>query len=214
MRLFASRQQSLVLAAGLLSVVMLPVVLFLTSVVSPLTGYISTLAIYWVFFCLPVSVVMGRGPNYVSVELALTPPWIPVVALALPIAVFLVAGPTAWLGADTRVLALAIGCALANAPLEELAWRRAFRANSDGRLRFEILGLVLFTLWHVPLSFSRGIDFDYGIVGLVGGAFFLGTVWVFLTRAANSVGWPILSHVLVNLAAFVPFFASNASQHT
>ncbi|MEO1202446.1 MAG: CPBP family glutamic-type intramembrane protease [Pseudomonadota bacterium] len=208
--MLSPRQRKLVIAAALLVCLMFPVVLLTTSVLSPVVGYVCVLAVYWVFFCLPVSVVFGRGPDRVPVNLVKRPWWVSAVALALPVAVFFAAGPTTWLRADRTVLLLAVGCALINAPLEELAWRRSFRANSGSKLWFELLGLALFALWHVPLFFSRGIEFDHGFAGLVGGAFALGTVWVLLTRVSHSVGWPIVSHVLVNTAAFVPFFAANA----
>lgn len=208
--MLSPRQRNLVIAAALLVCLMFPVVRLTTSALSPVVGYVCVLAIYWVFFCAPVSVLFGRGPDRVPVTLVFEPRWVPAVSLALPVVVFFAAGPKTWLRADPTVLLLAVGCALINAPLEELAWRRSFRANSGRKLWFELLGLGLFALWHVPLFFSRGIEFDHGFSGLVGGAFALGAVWVVLTRVSHSVGWPIVSHVLVNTAAFLPFFAANA----
>ena len=104
---------------------------------------------------------------------------------------------------------LAICCGVINGLLEELAWRRTFRANAIGQISFELLGLFFFTLWHVPLYFSHGISFDHDAAGLIGGAFLLATVWTFMTRASNSIGWPIISHMMVNIVGFIPMFAVN-----
>lgn len=206
---FTTRQLSLALAALLLSGLMLAVVPMVTNAFSPVVGYVGVLTIYWACFCVPVALIFGRGPRRVAVSLSATKRWIPATALALPAIVFVAAGPTTWIAADPAILALAVICALINGPLEELAWRRAFRANSGNRLAYELLGLGLFTLWHVPLYLSEGISFDHGALGLIGGAFVLGIPWLFMTRASDSVGWPMLSHALVNVAAFLPFFAAN-----
>lgn len=204
-----TRQRRLVLAALLLSGLMLAVVPVVTSVLSPMVGYVCVLAVYWVCFCIPVSVIYGRGPTRVAIGLSAAKPWVFATALALPVLVFFAAKPTSWVGSEPGILALAVICALINGPLEELAWRRSFRANSDDSLAYELLGLGLFTLWHVPLYFSQGVSFDHGALGLIGGALVLGAAWTFMTRASDSVGWPMLSHALVNVAAFLPFFATN-----
>ena len=204
-----TRQNSLPLAALLLSALMFAVVPLVTTASSPLAGYVGVLATYWICFCVPIALVYGRGPARVAVSLDAGKAWIPATALALPVFVLFAAGLENWLGAEPHILALALLCALINGPLEEFAWRRPFRANSDGRLEYELLGLCLFTLWHVPLYFSKGVSFDYGAAGLIGGALVLGAVWALMTRASDSIGWPIVCHTLTNVAAFLPFFASN-----
>lgn len=141
--------------------------------------------------------------------MARTTLWIPALAIALPIGVFFGAQTLGSIGAHPVMLLLAVGCAFLNGPLEELAWRRTFRANSGGHLSFELLGLFLFTLWHVPLYFSDGVSFDHGATGLIGGALLLGAVWMIKTRASNLIGWPIISHILVNVAGFIPLFTMN-----
>lgn len=207
--LVSKRQLRLLLIALFLSALMFAIVPIVTNAFSPLIGYVAVLVIYWVCFCIPTAVVFGRGPAYVSIGLRAAEPWIIVLALAVPTGVFFLANPARSFPWEPDILAIAVACALINGPLEELAWRRSFRANSNNSLPYELFGLGLFTLWHVPLYFSKGISFDHGAVGLVGGALFLGALWTFMTRAGNSVGWPALSHALVNMATFPPFFAAN-----
>ena len=204
-----TRRQGLVVVALLLTPTMFVLVPLITGYARPVIGYVLVLVTYWLGFCLPVAVVFSNGPRDVSIRVRNRPIWIPIAALILPAATFIAAGSSSVLDADARVVVLAVSCAAINAPLEELAWRRSFRAISNSSPGFELLGLLLFVLWHVPLGFSYGVCFDYGLVGLAGGALFHGTAWTLMTRMSDSVGWPIVSHVLVNLAAFLPFFATN-----
>lgn len=203
------RQKALVVATLLLTCTMLLVVPVVTGSMRPLFGFLSVLAIYWMCFCVPIAFLFGHGHIRVSWRLKTSECWVPVAALALPAGVSLVAKPWIDMSSDPLVPGLAVICALINGPLEEMAWRRPFRANSGDSVRFELLGLGLFTLWHVPLYLSVGITFEYGVFGLLGGAFFAGVVWILMTRRTGSIGWPCVSHTLVNLAAFIPLFAAN-----
>lgn len=205
----SKRQKNLLLSAVLLSVFMMAAVPFITHELGPFFGYLCIFALYWVCFCIPVAALFGAGETRVSLSLCVKPIWIPAVAIALPIGVFVGADTLSSAEAEISIVMLAVVCALINGPLEELAWRRTFRANSGGRVSFELVGLFLFTLWHVPLYFSNGVSFDHGAVGLIGGALMLGSIWAVLTRTSNSIGWPIVSHTLVNTAGFIPLFVMN-----
>ncbi len=205
----AARRRGLVLAALGLSLAMGAIVPLVTGALPPMAGYVAVLAIYWVGFCIPAALSFGGGPRRAAIGAGSPCPRLPWIARGPPLVVLVAAGPERWLGSDPRLLGIAVLCAAINGPLEELAWRRTFRANSDGRWWFELAGLGLFTGWHIPLFFARGVTFDHGAVGLVGGAFVLGAIWMAMTRANDSVGWPMISHALVNVAAFLPFFAMN-----
>ncbi|MGI9478683.1 MAG: CPBP family glutamic-type intramembrane protease [Hyphomicrobiaceae bacterium] len=205
-----SRQRYLVGAALLLVVVMALLVAPLTSMLGPLRGYLAVFAIYWIGFCLPVALTFGRGPETVSLTLSSpTRPWVPIVALGLPVAAAFGGGLFSLDTFPYPIVALALLAAAINGPMEELAWRRSFRANSGGRLSFELFGLVLFVLWHVPLLRSAGIAFEGGAVGLIGGAAAVGAIWMLMVRATHSVGWAMVSHALLNAAVFVPHFVDN-----
>ena len=204
-----SRQLKLVGVSLFLVLAMSLVVGSLTSMLGPLWGYLAVFAIYWIGFCLPVAAVFGRGPEKVSLTLGTSIFWVPIVALGLPVAAALGGGLLSLDEFPYSIVVLGLIAAAINGPLEELAWRRSFRANSGGRLGFELLGLALFVLWHVPLLQSAGVSFDGGAMGLVGGAAALGAVWMVIVRVTNSVGWAMLSHGLLNAAVFVPHYVSN-----
>jgi membrane protease YdiL (CAAX protease family) len=202
-------QISLVAYAGLMIAAMLVIIPAVSAGFDPLMGYLSVLIIYWFGFCLPVAIVFGRGGRLVGCSVQGGPRWVPALALGLPILIALAAGTFVLDQPQTSLITIAIGVALINGPFEELAWRRTFRMHSGGALSFELLGLLLFAGWHVPLLLAHGVSFDHGALGLVGGAAMLGAVWLLITRKTNSVGWPMISHALVNMAAFVPHFHQN-----
>lgn len=207
MKRFSRRQLNLILAAVLLSAISMAAVPLITRQWPGLTGLLCVFAVYWVCYCIPVAIFFREGDTPVRIDLKGVPYVIPAVAIALPVGVAYGAGTIDWMRAEPAIVALAVGAALLNGSLEELAWRRPFRANSGGRISFELIGLFLFTLWHVPLYLAEGVSFDRGAIGLVGGSLMLGAVWMVMTRSSNSVGWPIASHILVNIAGFIPLFA-------
>ena len=207
--MMTKRQISLVAYASVMIAVMAVIVPIVSAQLDPLLGYVSVLTIYWIGFCLPVAIVFRRGARQVDYSIQVRPHWVPALALGLPVMVALAAGSLTLDKPQVSLILIAIVVALINGPLEELAWRRTFRANSGGMFAIEFLGLLLFAGWHVPLLLTQDVSFDHGAVGLVGGAALLGAVWLLITRKTNSVGWPMISHAFVNIAAFVPHFHQN-----
>lgn len=208
-----ARQLALVSSAIALFIFMSLIVKPVTELLGPLWGYLAVFALYWLCFCLPVALLFGHGSRTVAIGLSKdSPSWVPVTAFALPLIIAIAGGLLALDNIPTLLLVLALLMAAINGPLEELAWRRSFRANSNGRLGFEILGLVLFASWHVPLLQSHGVNFAGGAIGLVGGAALLGAIWTFMVRQTNAIGWAIVCHTLVNAAAFIPHFSDNFSK--
>ncbi len=169
-------------------------------------SYVCILAIYWIIYCIPVAVGCAGDHPKVTVRLSRVRWPVIAVALALPCFVAIGAGTPGARFGDIELILLAIAVGAINGPLEEFAWRRTYRSNGSGSWRFEGLGLLMFTLWHIPLLLFSGVSYEFGALGLLGSAFFMGLVWLMMARATNSIGWPAVSHALVNIAAFIPFF--------
>lgn len=177
------------------------------------SGYLLSLAFYWIGFCIPVIAlhVWNRdGGRLFSEKLAWRDWWIPGLLLVQVIAIGLVAlvPHTSILTTHGAMLAAAI--AIINGSLEEAAWRGGFmmRFADKPRLGFW-LGWVLFTAWHVPLALSHGIAFDGGWIALVGGAALLGLLWSWIAWRTGSVFWVSIAHVLTNTLTFWVFFNAN-----
>ena len=176
-------------------------------------GYLLTLVIYWLGFCLPVILfhVRGqRGPRLYSEKLAWRDWWVPGLLLLQVGVVSLVAVVPNTSLLTTHAAMLAALVAGVNGPLEEVAWRGGFLTRFADRPRLGFgLSWVLFTAWHAPLALSHGIVFDGGWMALVGGAAGLGLLWSWVAWRTGSVFWVGIAHVLTNFMAFWVFFDAN-----
>jgi len=206
-------QIALVLHALLLIAALVWLVPVLTGALGGPRGYLLSLGLYWLGFCLPVSFfhVRGRrGPLLFSERLAWRDWWIPGLLLLQVGAVGLgaVVPHTSLLTTHGAMLAALV--ALINGTLEEIAWRGGFLTRFADRPRLGfILGWVLFTAWHAPLALSQGIVFDGGWVALVGGAAGLGLLWSAIAWRTGSIFWVSIAHVLTNFLAFWVLFDAN-----
>jgi uncharacterized protein len=176
-------------------------------------GYLMSMAAYWLGFCVPVfafHVFRRHGPRLFSEKLAWRDWWIPPILLGQVVLVAAVA-----LYPNTSILTthgfwLALAVALANGPLEEIAWRGGFLVRFASRPRLGFwLNWVLFTAWHIPLSLSEGIAFEGGPLTLIGGAAALGLAWSWIAWRTGSIFWVACAHALTNLAAFWVLFNAN-----
>ncbi|WP_227267778.1 CPBP family glutamic-type intramembrane protease [Roseobacter weihaiensis] len=202
------KQIRLLAFGGALFILMSFVVPPLSQTIAFPYGYVAILAIYWICYCIPAAILFAGKSPPVSARLSGARWFVIAGALALPVLVFWAAGTGHAVSGHVEFVVLAILVGAINGPLEEFAWRRPYRSNSFGSFGFEGVGLLMFTLWHVPLLYYAGVSYDFGAIGLLGGAFAMGFIWLKLTRVSGSVGWPAVSHALVNAAAFIPFFQS------
>lgn len=206
-------QIALGLHAVVLIAAMLAIVPALTQALGGHAGYLASLVIYWLGFCLPVIAIhvwRQRGPRLFSEKLAWRDWWVPgllVLQMGL-IGLVAVVPNTSMLTTHGAMLAAVIG--LLNGSLEEAAWRGGFMTRFADRPRLGLwLGWLLFTAWHIPLALSHGIVFDGGWVALLGGAAALGLLWNWIAWRTGSVFWVSIAHVLTNVLTFWVFFDRN-----
>ena len=176
-------------------------------------GYLLTLAVYWLGFCLPVIVihVWNRDDGRLFSERLAWRDWF--VPVLLLVQVGLVALAAFFPHADiltTNGAMLAAAFGIINGPLEETAWRGGFLTAFGNRPRLGFwLGWLLFTAWHVPLLLSRGLVFDGGALALVGGAAALGLLWSWIAWRTGSVFYTAIAHALTNVLTFWVLFNTN-----
>lgn len=206
------RQLALLLHAMALPLAMWVIVPTLTATLGGPAGYLLTLMLYWLGFCLPVIAIhvwRQRGALF-SEKLAWRDWWVPGLLLlqvgATAIAAFV--PNTAML--TTHAAMLAAGVSLINGPLEETAWRGGFMRTFADRPRLGFwLGWLLYTAWHAPLLLSHGIVFDGGWTVLIGGAAALGLFWSWIAWRTGSVFWVAIAHALTNVITFWVLFDHN-----
>lgn len=208
------RQVALVAHALALTAVMFLAVPWLTESRGGAAGWLFSIVLYWAFFCIPVIVLhLGRAGlrDLTSIGLERGQRWV-VWLLAVQVALVAV-GTTVTMHTELvmGVIGLAMLMALVNGTLEEAAWRGGFyRVFDDNRALGFVLGLCLFTLWHVPLALAHDIDYGGGgAAALIGGAFVLGLVWSIVVWRTGSIFWVSLAHVATNVIAFSALFSSN-----
>jgi membrane protease YdiL (CAAX protease family) len=206
-------QIALVLHALALIAALIPTVPALTQALGGPQGYLLSLCLYWLGFCLPViflHVRKRRGPLLFSESLPWRDWWIPGLLLLQVGVVGLAAIVPNTSLLTTHAAMLAALVALVNGTLEEVAWRGGFLTRFADRPRLGfVLGWVLFTAWHAPLALSHGIVFDGGWMALVGGAAGLGLLWNWIAWRTGSIFWVGIAHVLTNFMAFWVLFDAN-----
>lgn len=206
-----AQRRVLVTVSVLFILVMFAMVPWLTRALSPAHGYLAVFCLYWICFCLPAGWYFQRRERLRD-TFSLTvgkDRWIPW-AVALQISVVAIAS---WTLLPDQVPAIAIALALlfglVNGTLEEFFWRGAYLSQGRGDARFQLLGVGLFTLWHVPLALAHGVTYQGGSLALIGGALGLGLFWSFIAYRTNHIGWPVVSHALTNAIAFIGLIAAN-----
>lgn len=206
-------QIALVLHALTLTAALVFIVPELTGTFGGPQGYLLSLCVYWLGFCIPVIAfhVRGRrGPLLFSEKLAWRDWWIPgLLLLQVGIVALLAFVPnTALLTTHAAMLAGLVG--IINGPLEEIAWRGGFMTRFANRPRLGfVLGWLLYVAWHLPLLLSHGIVFDGGWLALVGGAAVLGLLWSWIAWRTGSVFWTAIAHALTNVITFWVLFDHN-----
>jgi membrane protease YdiL (CAAX protease family) len=176
-------------------------------------GYLFSLTVYWLFFCLPVigwHALSGNDGRLFAEKVAWRDWWILPLLLAQVVLVAVVnfVPNTSILSQGGMYLAVLI--AFINGPLEEIAWRGGFLGTFRDRPRLGFwLGWALFTLWHVPLALSVDVTFDGGAAALIGGAGALGLFWTWVAWRTGSVFYVSLAHGLTNVFAFWVLFDRN-----
>ena len=100
--------------------------------------------------------------------------------------------------------------ALINGTLEELFWRFTFHQVFEEKMLFAyVIPTVIFTSWHIALTFANGMSYHGGALALVGGAGVMGTIWGLVMYRTRNIKVLIAAHVCTNFCAFSQLIAQN-----
>ncbi|NGQ94940.1 CPBP family intramembrane metalloprotease [Brevibacillus sp. SYP-B805] len=221
MNSWSLKQKTLAAIAPALVLSQIVIFQFLVHFFGDTWGYLLGYVVYWLIWCIPVSLIflkknllrLCRLPkgiynktHWISASLVALP------ALATGLAVFPRYAPSAgW-----EVVLLALFFAMINAPIEELFWRGVFPSVFPKSFWLGFLyPTFCFGAWHLAPALAKESGMDGGILGFVGGAYFMGLVWGWYSHRYKTILPSTVSHVLTNLFAFTGFLYVNwfASSH-
>ena len=106
--------------------------------------------------------------------------------------------------------ALVIFTSVVNGPIEEFYWRGLYLLEyRDNKWIGFFLSTLLFGAWHFAVWFAKGMHYNGGVLPLVGGAYFLGMLWMWVTRSTGNFRAAAFAHILINLFALAGLFVEN-----
>jgi membrane protease YdiL (CAAX protease family) len=196
------RQVALLVHAVAIIAALVFAVPLLTGASGGVPGYVLSLALLWLGFCLPVIAIHvwpQRGDLF-SERLHWRQWWIPLALMVqVGIITLLVFAPnTAVMTTHAAMLATVIG--LVNAPLEETAWRGGFLKVFADRPRLGFwLGWLFATAAHAPFLLSINLVIDGGWPFILGTAAALGLFWGAIVWRTGSVFWTSIAHTLTDI---------------
>jgi len=178
-------------------------------------GYIIGLVGYWCY-CLFTAWLMagfdwtyfrGAWNNFSENKYA---KWIFLAAFIPVIPTFFISFLYPLTNLSLTTVALAIFTSVVNGPIEEFYWRGLYLLEyRDNKWIGFFLSTLLFGLWHFAVWFAKGVHYNGGVLPLVGGAYFLGLLWAWVTRSTGNFRAAAFAHTLVNLFALTGLFVEN-----
>lgn len=214
---FSTRQKLIMAGTPLIVVSLIYLFPALTNSLGIAHGSLIAFAVYWGVVCIGIgSLLIGplglkhlytRPKNLWSKANILN-----ILLTLLPVVLVFVAAFIPTISTITpRIMLLATLFAIINGTAEELFWRGVFLRWFPQDIRFAIFyPLVLFTTWHIALALIKGVHYQAGVLGLIGGAAIMGLVWAILTWRTKSIYLSTLSHIGVNMLAFPTVLLGNS----
>lgn len=211
------KQFIMLCTAPILCISMLLLIPLLTHKIGKTAGYIGGFCIYWFVFCLPVSLyicdglgglkeVYSQKSNIKSSKKVI---WY-LMALMPCIATFFIVFKNFAPVAEFQVLVIALVYAIINGTIEELFWRGIFNnIFNDNIFLAYIYPTIFFGIWHISLYFSKGMVYQGGFLSLVGGAFFMGLLWGWVSYKTKSIKIVTIAHIITNFFAFTGMIFEN-----
>ncbi len=188
-------------------------------IVPPLTqwdtraGFLFTLGLHWLFFCLHVigwHALRGNDGRLFSERLPWRDWWLLPTLLVQVLLVALLTFVPNTSGLTQGGMYLALLISAINAPLEESAWRGGFLATFRDRPRLGFwLGWALSWFRYVPLALSQGMSFEGSALIFVAGFAVLALFWASVAWRTGSVFYTALASFLSNFCILWVLFDRN-----
>ncbi len=183
----------------------------LTEQLGKATGFVVSNLAYWLFCVIP-AVVIFKGTrklkemytlNFSKHKIYTFLAFLPAVVTAMVSFVPIIGK------AGIVTVLTAVPIAIVNGTVEELFWRGTYN-KAFGRFVFAFLyPTIMFTAWHVALTFSKGIEYKGGDFILLAGAAITGILYGLTCYKTKSLGIITLSHILTNFFGYCGMLYDN-----
>jgi membrane protease YdiL (CAAX protease family) len=98
--------------------------------------------------------------------------------------------------------------AIFNGILEEVFWRGFVLSRYASSNVLMAVSTLIFGLFHFAFLFLP-LTYQGGAINLVGGAAFMGALWLVVSKFTRNITFTIIAHILVNFFAFSGLFLDN-----
>jgi membrane protease YdiL (CAAX protease family) len=187
-----------------------------TTMLGPKWGYLFGFGIYWAYALTIIWILTTTKKRYLRSILRTNSKikyrlFFNATALLPVVVIFFISflPNVGYLSLQTGILVLI--AAILNGLIEEIYWRGLYLKEYGNSLLIGlILSTLLFTIWHFSLWYAKGIEYQGGLLALVGGAFMMGMLWSFISRKLKNIKICIIAHIMVNIFAFTGLFVQNS----
>ena len=185
---------------------------FIGKLFSPLNSFILSFLSYWIILVV-ISIVYILNDESVNKHLKtlfLTFKRKPLVLINfIPVlTVFIVAFKPIIPNVHIKVFSFVLLISIFNGFIEEIYWRGLVLSKYTESNILIIIPTILFSIFHFAFLLLP-LNYHGGAINLVGGAAFMGFIWLFISKYTKNILFSIIAHILVNFFAFSGLFISN-----
>jgi membrane protease YdiL (CAAX protease family) len=205
--------KQLILVQGLISLMVFPLFFFFGQSLDPLPSLVFSFLSYWLMLTAATLGFMlfnpATSPGLKAALLGGQKRWWTLLGFIPVLGVFAVVFLPNLGQFNLLLVAAVLVIALFNALLEEVFWRGLALVHFPNSKVLLGLSTLLFTGFHFAFLFLP-LEYQGGALNLVGGAGFMGLLWLVVSLVTKNITGVILAHFLVNFMAFLGLFIDNS----
>jgi len=189
-----------------------PIFFVISKISTPLLTFVFSLIAYWSLMIISFGILIKKDKyilkNLKSYFRKSHSTLFSLISFIPVIAVFFVAFIPVIDQLNIAIIIVVLTISLFNGLFEEVFWRGLVLSKYSSTISMIMLSTLLFTMYHFAFLFLP-IQYDGGAVNLVGGAAFMGLIWMFVSKKTNNIVYSIVAHQFVNFFAFSSLFIMN-----
>lgn len=209
------KKYSLLLIQIFIVVFCFPIFFFLGKIFNPLDSFVFSFLSYWILLFITSLILVIKDfqlssnlKKYFTQSKSIL---ISLVSFVPVLAVFFVAFLPIIKNLNLSIFIIVLLISLFNGFFEEIFWRGLVLSKYSDSNLFLIISTIMFSIYHFAFLFLP-IEYQGGSANLVGGAAFMGFIWIYVSKKTENIVYSIIAHQLVNFFAFSGLFILNNLQ--